>query len=222
MTKLTFEQLKKLPQYKIAHKVYYKKYPFCVRFNEDDRMSVYSSEYTSWVSTARERKKWISKNIKHSHRSRFDYHVAFYFEDISDVGTVFEKFKDEITTIEAPLNDNHKDTIVSDLNITTRKYLFHKEYRYKIQLHPHYSGYHGNIVTNNDMQDVLSLCENFDDGSYKLNSYLSRVKSGFFIKPYYGSGSVFLKNYEDVCTLHLIHKNIISSTTKIILIDELE
>ena len=222
MKKLTFEQLKKLPQYKVAHKVYYKKYPFCVRFNEDIKItSYYDHRYTSWISTARERKKWILKNINHSHRSRFDCHAAFYFEDISDVAVVFEKFKDEITTIEAPVNENHKDTIVSDLNITTRKSLFYKEYRYKIQLYSFYRGYYKNAVSIDDLKEFLSLCKDFDDGSYKLNSFLSTYSVNG-IRPYYGSGAVFLKNYEDVCALHLIHKNIILSTTKIILIDELE
>jgi hypothetical protein len=89
--------------------------------------------------------------------------------------------------------------------------------------------------------DMLETCEaSFEKDSYRLNPTLrnyirnkqmeeeaqNKTPQSLFRMhrwiPYSGTATIYLKEYDDVCTLHMLFKNIITSTTKIILKSELE
>lgn len=234
MRKLTFERLKSLPEYKPAHKVYYKKYIFCVRLKP-----VNWKILTGWKDALElegEVKRWLKKNKDIDCRTRFDCHLAIYIKDLQGLEKVYNKFKKHITTIEAPINDKHQDTMIDDLSITVREKLFHREYRYKVSSTLYKHSMH-------EWDDLISTCiESFDEDAFLLNKTLrdhrkyndESLVSGItntnrvvkpryntFI-PYRATGSIYLKEYDDLCTLHLMFKDIITDSKKVVLKSELE
>lgn len=238
MTNLTFEQLKKLPQYKIAHKMYYKKFPFCVRFysrlQNYDRWDFNSDAFKADLFATAEVKRWLKRYTDFEYRTRHDCHLALYLKDIDAVSRVFNRYKDEINIIEGPVSEKHQDTMVSDLNVTVREKLFYNEYRYKVSSYLYRPSMDAWI-------DMLETCEaSFEKDSYRLNPTLrnyirnkqmeeeaqNKTPQSLFRMhrwiPYSGTATIYLKEYDDVCTLHMLFKNIITSTTKIILKSELE
>lgn len=235
MTKLTYAQLKKLPQYQIAHKMYYKKYPICVRFpNAIYAGSHWGSEqWASETKKASEVKHWLRKYCDFDYRTRYDYHLAVYLKDIESLSKVYYRYKTEIQTIEAPATESHHDLMITDLNITVREKLYYKDYRYKVS----------SFLYRNQMDSWLELIDvvesSFEKDSYLMNTtlrnYIKNKKLDQEIQtkspksllrmhrwlPYSGTATVYLKEYDDVCTLHMMFKNIISDTTKIVLKSEL-
>ena len=235
MTKLTYSQLKKLPQYQIAHKMYYKKYPICVRFPN----SIYAGSHwgsEQWVletKKASEVKRWLKKYCDFDYRTRYDYHFAIYLKDIESLSKVYHRYKTEIQTIEAPATESHRDMMIEDLNITVREKLFYGDYRYKISSYL----YRNEMDAWLEMIDVIE--SSFGEESYRMNPTLrnyaenkkldEKLQSGSHNGllrmrrwlPFSGTATVYLKEYDDVCTLHMMFKNVISSTTKIVLKSEL-
>lgn len=236
MTKLSFEQVKQLPNYKIARKLYYKKYPICVRFysSTENRYDNFSSE--NWrrdLYRYGEITRWIKRNATFDYRTRHDCHLAVYLPDLDAFNLVWSRYRQEIETIEAPASEEHNDTMISDLSITVREKLFYNKYRYKVSSYLYRSQMDKWI-------ELLELCESsFDENSYKLNPTLKNYiqnkmteqemqklapSSLFRMRrwiPYSGTATVYLKEYDDVCTLHLVFKDIITETSKIILTTEL-
>lgn len=234
MTNLTFKQLKKLPQYQIAHKLYYKKYTICIRFAASpyhDRFT--SKEWAKELKHSAEVRKWLRKYIDFDYRTRHDYHLAVYVKDIEALSKIYQKFKENIVSIEAPASDDHHEKMIDDLTITVRDKLFYNEYRYKINSYL----YRTKMDLWTDLIDVIE--DGMDAESYRMNPMLREYKRRKKLDeamtaktpqsimrmhrwlPYSGTGSVYLKNYDDVCTLHLMFKDIITKTTKIILSSEL-
>lgn len=239
MATLSFQQVKKLPQYQMAHKLYYKKYPICVRFFSSCNThrwhdAVALEEWRKDLYRYGEITRWLKVHLKCEYRTRHDGHLAVYLPDLEALSKVFYRYKNEIQTIEAPSNETHRDTMINDLNIIVRDKLFYKDYRYKVS----------SYLYRRDMDnwiELLEVCESsFDENSYKLNPTLKNYiqnkmteqemqqlspSSLFKMRrwvPYSGTATVYLKEYDDVCTLHMLFKNIITSTTKIVLKSELE
>lgn len=237
MANLTYEQLKKLPQYKIAHKMYYKKYPFCVRFysnmSSEDRWEFQTDSWKKDLVRYREITLWLKNYADFEYRTRHDYHLALYVETIEALSKVYKRYRNEIEIIEAPSTASHYDLMISDLNITVREKLFYNDYRYKIS----------SYLYRNQMDrwiELIDVIENsFDKDSYRLNPTLRNYVRNKAIEqemqlkspsslyrmrrwiPYSGTATVYLGEYDDVCTLHMMFKDIITNTTKIILKSEL-
>jgi hypothetical protein len=216
--------------------MYYKTYPICVRFTR----SLWDSEEwtkarTESVKKASEVKRWLRKccDFDYRTRGRYDYHFAIYLKDIEALDKIYQRYKKEITVIEAPATESHRDMMIEDLNITVREKLFYSDYRYKIS----------SYLYRNDMDVWLEMIDviknSFEEESYRMNPTLrnyvenkkldeklqSRPQTGSLIMrrwlPFSGTATVYLKEYDDVCTLHMMFKNVISSTTKIVLKSEL-
>ena len=223
MTGFTYEQLKKLPVYRVAHKMYYNKYPFCVRFKAEKRPNHY---YFRNFDLETNVKTFLSGKSA-EYRSRYDMSLAIFLLDIDTVEQLYKKFKDRIVSIEAPMNEAQHDKMVEDLNITVRKKLFYKEYRYKIKFC--FWKKYNDRGTASVALELLDTCKNsFENENYRLNYSLERLaaraKSGTVheLSPYWGDGTIYFKNYDDVCTIHFLFKNSIDKTTKIVLEKELE
>jgi hypothetical protein len=234
MAILTFEQLKKLPQYQIAHKMYYKKYPICVRFASYTTIHAYGSEeWQKEMKQSAEIRLWLRKCINFDYRTRHDYHLAVYLKDIEGLSKIYQRYKKIIDRIEAPANEFHHEKMIDDLNITVRDKLFYNEYRYKIKSFL----YRSEMDQWEELIDVVE--SSIDEDSYRMNPMLREFKQNKQLDeevqlkspqsilrmhrwlPYSGTATVYLKDYDDVCTLHMMFKDIISSTTKIILKSEL-
>ena len=239
MTKLTYSQLKNLPQYQTAHKMYYKKYPICVRFSrplQDVSLwgrTEWTEARTESVKKTSEIKRWLRKCCDFDYRTRYDYHFAIYLKDIEALDKIYQRYKKEITVIEAPATESHRDMMIEDLNITVREKLFYSDYRYKISSYL----YRNNMDVWLEMIDVIE--SSFQEESYRMNPTLrnyaenkkldEKLQSGSQTRslrmrrwlPFSGTATVYLKEYDDVCTLHMMFKNVISSTTKIVLKNEL-
>lgn len=238
MTKLTYPQLKNLPQYQTAYKMYYKTYPICVRFARPlPAGSLWGNEKwievrTESMKTTREVKSWLRKCCDFDYRTRHDYHFAIYLKDIEALDKIYQRYKKEITVIEAPATELHRDMMIEDLNITVREKLFYNDYRYKIS----------SYLYRNDMDVWLEMIDviknSFEQETYRMNSTLrnyaenkkldEKLLSGSQTVsmrrrwlPFSGTATVYLKEYDDVCTLHMMFKNVISRTTKIVLKNEL-
>lgn len=233
MTKFTYTQLKKLPVFIKAHKMYYKKYPFCVRFKAIDFFQ--SDGFAEHARNAREIKSFLTRHDV-NHRSRLDYHLAIYLLDLDSVFLLYNKLKDDIVSIEGPLNETHYNVLNDDLNVVVRDKLFYNKYRYKIS-----SKF---VHTESDqLNGLIDTCNSFEKDSYKFNkvidSYIknkmldeatnknyvssrSLYRSRYRYMNYIETATIYLTDYDDVCTLHFMFKNIISSTVKIVLTDEVK
>lgn len=234
MTKLTYEQLKNTDQYRVVQKLFYKRYPIAVRFFRSENSLIDFSAYQK----IKEIKRWLKVNNSFDYRTRLDYGLSIYLPDMESLSRVFNRYRYEIEFIDAPLSDKHHDVMVSDLTIVVRKQLYYNTYRYKVSSN----------LWRNDMvkwNDMITLCQDsFNQTDYKLNNTLSfylyykddidaSPQSGLAWPstpswpyrpklPYNATGTIYLKNYDDVCTLHLVCKPIITSTSKVTLISELE
>jgi hypothetical protein len=193
-----------------------------------------TSAFINDVRHSAEVKRWLKRYADFEYRTRHDCHLALYLEDIDAVSRVFNRYKNEIKTIEGPVSEKHQDTMVSDLNVTVREKLFYNEYRYKVS----------SYLYRNSMDawiELIETCESsFEEGSYRFNPMLrnyvrnkqidqenqNKTPQSLFRMhrwiPFSGTATIYLKDYDDVCTLHMLFKNIITSTTKITLKSELE
>lgn len=196
-------------------------------------------EYVSaWSNNQRQTQEvrtWLKRYAEFDYRTRFDCHLALYIPDLAALDKVFKRYKDQIETIEAPISEQHNNTMIDDLNVTVREKLFYNNYRYKVSSYLYRDKMDSWV-------DLMETCESsFEKGSYKYNPTLRGYLNNKELEQKYsgsqprsifssyrrfigfsGTATIYLKDYEDVCTLHMLFKNIITSTTKIILKSELE
>ena len=125
--------------------------------------------------------------------------------------------------------------MLSDFTLLVKDKLWYNQYRYKVSFR----------LTRRDMDFFEEIAEfvtdNFEHGTYKLNSVIceyprlklitqgrnQRAASAPWYTPtnalpYYSTGTVYLKNYDDLCTIHMMHKSTITETVKIVLTHEIE
>lgn len=229
MTKSIYEQLKKDTRFCIASKIWYKEYPFRITFK---RWNL-DIETLNYYHRNQDINRTIT-NLGHEFKSRNDMTYNLYLKDESAVTDVLKLFNKDILEIWGPVNETQKDMMIEDLTCTVRKKFFYNKYQYKVSFEMYrYS---------NDMDTFIEIADfvkdSFLEGTYYLNTVLqnyarwkeidqSIVKSSnpfsFHPRlPYRATGTVYLKDYSDVCTLHLMFKNDITSTTKVVLIEKIE
>ena len=234
MTKSIYEQLKKDTRYVIASKVWFKEFPFRVSFKGWDMFDDgFLNNFHRNTNIRREMAK-----LKHEIRFRSDRNFHLYLTNTQAVEDVIRLFDKQIVCIAGPANQDHQNIMVTDLTQSVRKNLFYKKYRYKVSSKMYRYG---------DSMDVFEEILDFVTGSFEPNTYFinstiknyprikaleeaSRAKQiGTFGRrrwtnflPFSATGSVYLTDYNDVCTLHLMFKQHITSTTKVILLHELE
>jgi|14BtaG_2_1085337.scaffolds.fasta_scaffold00106_11 hypothetical protein len=233
--KLTYKQLRDIPQYRTTNKLYFKKYPFVVRFFRAADWNDRYQNYYRIVSV----KRWLEKNNHFDYRTRTDYGLSIYLEDLESLYRVYKKYYNEIEFVDGPISDKHQTTMETEPTVSVRKQLFYNKYRYKVSSH----------LVRSEMDkwtSMIELCQDsFDNDNYKMNSTLKNYINNkeyyknrmgvrgisapsfggynqYNMMPWSATGTIYLKKYDDLCTLHLMYKNIISSTTKVMLDHELE
>jgi hypothetical protein len=123
------------------------------------------------------------------------------------------------------MSEKQQDTMLADINVIYKNKLYYNLYRYKVDI----------VCYRSEGMDFIDnfrdfITENFEEGSYKFSngfsSYDYYFKSppvsifGSTYVPWRIAASVYLKNYEDLCTIHMIYKNDICKTTKVALFSE--
>lgn len=239
MTISKFEQVRALPGYQISSKLFYKKYPYKinllrhddfyrVKFSNQDLENYGINTPKSFFNAMYELKSHVSKFLTQENipcRLRADCSVGIFLEDAESALKVYNRYRDLVSILEGPMNEKQVDTMIEDLNVVVRKSLFHREYRYKLDTSMYRFEDFSPIL-----KDMISLCENsFEQDSYKLGYSTQRYVDYFnetartpnYI-PYFGNGGFFFKNYQDVCTFHMLFKKYITKTTKTVLHSELK
>lgn len=232
MTKLTYEQLKKDSRFTIAMKPWYGKFPF--------RVSLYgwgTLMHQDWKGVVR-RNRQVKARLDESsyeYKHRSDDSFNLYVRDLDAVQLIVDLADRDILEISGPINESHSDLMIQDLTQSFRNKLFYNRYRYKVSCKMY--RYEGNMDVFEDIVEFVT--SSLDPKTYYLNNTLRQYPrwkafeaelsktplngwSRYRYIPYSATGTVYLMDYDDVCTMHLMFKNEITSTTKVVLIEELE
>jgi hypothetical protein len=233
MTAFTLEQIKSTVPYTVSQKPWYKEYPFRVGFHGWDLFAAVND-----ISECKTLHRQIRKTLKsHSidYRKRDDTNYYIYLKTSSDVSLMIELFTKHIIDVAGPYSEKHKNAMLSDFTLLVKDKLWYNQYRYKVSFR----------LRRNDMDFLEEIAEfvtdNFEHGTYKLNSVIceyprlklitqgrnqrASVATWYYptnTMPYVSTGTVYLKNYEDLCTIHMMHKSTITETVKIVLTHEIE
>jgi hypothetical protein len=233
MTLLTLEQIKSTVPYTVSQKPWYKEYPFRVGFHGWDLFA--ASDAISECKTLHRQIRKTLKSHSIDYRKRDDTNYYIYLKTSSDVSLMIELFANNIVDVAGPYSEKHKDAMLSDVTLLVKDKLWYNQYRYKVNFR----------LTRRDMDFFEEIAEfvtdNFEHGTYKLNSVIceyprlklitqgrnQRAASAAWYSPtnlfpYFSTGTVYLKNYDDLCTIHMMHKSTITETVKIVLTHEIE
>ena len=235
MTKSIYEQLKADSRFTIASKVWYKEFPFRVSFKGWD---MFDGGFLNLFHRNSNIKRQMNR-LDHEYKSRNDHCFNLYLKEEQALEDVIKYYNDDIIEIQGPLSQDHKDLMIQDLTQSVRKKLFYNKYRYKVSCHMY--KYRDEMDQFIDIADFVT--SSFEPDTYYINSTIRQyprlkalenqyknVGSGSAFRrprwsnfiPYSSTGSVYFMDYSDVCTMHLMFKNIITSTTKVVLIEDLE
>lgn len=233
MTLLTLEQIKNTVPYTMSQKPWYKEYPFRVGFQGWDLFTA-SNDIAGCKALHRLIRKTLNAhNIDYKKRDENNYYI--YLKTSGDVSLMIELFAKQIIDVAGPYSEKHKDAMLNDVTLLVKNKLWYNQYRYKVSFR----------LTRRDMDFFEEIAEfvtdNFEHGTYKLNSIICeypklKLADTFKSKqapnalwynttrlmPYVSTGTVYLKNYEDLCTIHMMHKSTITETVKIVLTHEIE
>jgi hypothetical protein len=231
MTTYTLEQIKSTVPYTVSQKPWYKEYPFRVGFHGWDLFAESDAILEGKTLHRQIRKTLRSHNI--DYRKRDDKHHYIYLKTSNDVSLMVELFAKHIIDVAGPYSEKHKDAMLNDVTLLIKDKLFYNQYRYKVNFK----------VYRSDMDFFEEIAEfvtdNFEHGTYKLNSVICEYPRLKLIAlgrkaaaapwynpssslPWMATGTVYLKNYDDLCTIHMIHKARITETVKVMLTHEIE
>lgn len=243
MTKLTLQQLKNHKGHKTVKKLYFKKYPYCLRYgsymsypyisrwdpNRDKLIIEHEKKHKKLTSKTDQ----IMKDLKtlkkiYSIRSRHECGTVSIFleteKDFLDFANIFETHSDILSSIETPVSDTQVDLMKNDMILEIRDKLIYGKYRYKLESYRR-------RYTDDDIDQWIELGkmvkESFDPTDYKLNSNLTFIMDNpaSYVKnrkSWIGAFTVYFKNYNDVCSIKFIYNDMIKKMTKIALLDEVE
>ena len=234
MRKLTYEQLKKDKRFEMAQKPWYSAYPFRVSFKGWD---MFDGNYLNMFQKHSSVKSRVS-SLGHEFKTRHDAHYHIYLKTIDAVSDIIKYFNSEVVHIAGPLSDNHKELMIQDITTVYRTKFYYNRFKYKISFNK--SKQEMDIYE--DIVDFVT--SSFDTDCYYLNTTLksySHMKKldeeysrntgafpgvfgyrrGGFL-PYRSTGTVYLIRYEDVCSMQMLYKTDITSSNKVVLIEDLE
>lgn len=231
MIESALQQLKTDKRYTTAYKLWYSKYPFRVSFK---RWDMFDGNWVDMYKRYRDIREFLRLD-GHSFKYRNDSSFFLYLESVDAVTSLIERDDIDfyIDTIEGPITTQQSEMMLDDFSIAMRKKLYYNRYRYKVSTKQYFR----------EMDFFLEfaefITETFDPENYYLNNVLRQYPrwkahdeavaknpqsgwSRFKWTPYSATGTVYLHEYDDVCTLHLMYKNQLTSTNKVVLIEELE
>jgi len=236
MTQSALEQLKAHNNYHISKEVWYNKFPYRLSllgyWVDEKTLDKLSLRHSDVYKTHVRVKKFLNKSLLPiEFRIRSGDAFCVYLKTAEDVTTVM-KIIDPIflLAIHGPISEKQENIMLNDPNVLVKESLYYKKYRYRVD-----------VIRNKKNAEFLAELKdfvesNFDVLDYKLNQgfkyyelFHSKNKSAslsifgsMYTGPWRYYGSVYLKNYEDLCTLHMMYKNEINKTTKIVTTSEVE
>jgi len=237
MTKSISEQIRSRSDFHYGTKVYYKKHSWRVcLFQPHWRQDSASLLKDCWYRN-KQIESFLDLNEGASWKTRADTSFFIYLSRPDRIPDILDRWGEDVLEIMGPVSDKHQDILLNDLTVVTRKKLWYNKFRYKISC-TRYGQAEQEIFE--DISDFCTDTLNSDD--YKLNdtfritskSYQKKMQSlwagskapwrrfNFSGVPYTATGTVYLRNHDDVVTLHLMYKQYITTTHKVITLDELE
>ena len=222
MTKLLFTQLKSDSRYHVTQRAWYRNYIYRIKFNGDNLFErLHISKYASLLT-----------QTQHPYKSRWaGYNFCIYLQSPEAVSDFLNSFGNTVIEIVGPATPSHASLLVNDETTILRDRLYYGEFRYKISMIKYRDR---DMEVFGEVHDFI--LDSFDVNIYRCNSALRNYRrlkaihsaahvggqwSKWSALPWKSTGTVYLKNYDDVCLLHLMFKEHIDSSTKIILIEEL-
>jgi hypothetical protein len=239
------QQIRSRPDFKLNTKVFYKKHTWRVAFfqpewREKNRIQIQEAWYRNRKIT-----QYLSENENTHWKTRADSFYFVYLTRPDRIPELLDQWGDSVVEIIGPINERHQDIMLEDLQVVTRKKLWYNKYRYKIS-----SQRHGQ-TDQEIFEEMQEFChDSFEPGTYKLSDTFRRaskefqkrmmktmkkysslngypnIQSSLFgyrtFMPYTATGSIYLENHDDVVTLHMMYKQYITTSQKVITFDELE
>lgn len=231
------EQIRSRKDFVYGTKIYYKKHTWRVAlFQPHWRTDDTSILKDCWYRN-KQIEQYLMLNEGASWKTRADSSFFIYLTRPDRIVDILDIWGEDVLEIQGPVSEKHQDILLNDLTVVTRKKLWYNKFRYKVS-----STRYGQ----NDQEifeDIADFCsDTLEAGSYKLNdtfritskSYQQKMKQAFpgagaypfirrgYFTPYTATGTVYLINHDDVVTLHLMYKQYITSTLKVVTLAELE
>lgn len=240
------EQIRSRQDFSYNTKVFYKKHTWRIAFyqpewREENKIKIQDAWY-------RNRKicEYLREKEKPSWKTRADRRFYVYLTRPDRIPEIIDQWGHSLLETSGPLNSKHQDIMLNDLQVVTRKKLWYSKYRYKI------SSRRFGEKEQEIFEDMQNFCvDSFEAGTFKLNdtfrktskTYQKRIirnstygstASGIpgfqrnlfngyrSAMPYTATGSIYLINHDDMVTLHLVYKQYITNSQKVITFDELE
>ncbi len=225
MAVLTLQQIKNLPEFTYATGIYYKKFPWRIQFWQPEffRRGFHKDlEHENAWRTCMIRNMDINSLLKNQlgyerWKVRRDRKFFVYLTEHNLISKLVDRWGEDILQIQGPINQKHQELMIDNLDLVTKKELWYNKFRYKVSFTRH----------GRQPLDILSeifefVDETFDANNYQMNHIMKRsIRHKTMHDPYTNTGTIFLKEYDDVATLHLMFKKHITSTKKCVLINEL-
>jgi hypothetical protein len=195
---------------------------------------------------------YLSENETPSWKTRADNFYFVYLTRPDRIPELLEKWGDSVIEISGPINERHQDIMLQDLQVVTRKKLWYNKYRYKISSQRHgqtdqeifeemqdfcHDSFEPGTYKLNDtfrraskefQKRMMKQMQKYNMSS-GLNGHRypgwSSQRSLFGYRtfmPYTATGSIYLENHDDVVTLHMMFKQYITKSQKVVTFDELE
>jgi len=185
-----------------------------------------------------------------SYKIRADSNYFVYLTRPDAIEWIIEKYNDHIQFINGPVNTKHQDILLNDLTVVTRPRLWYKKFRYKIMStrygpreqeifeemqnfcidsfeHGEYKLNDTFRITSNSYQKKMNQLwqrRANRQNSQPIRNALNpswKNHNPIYRSPYTATGSIYLVNHDDVVTLHMVYKQYITKTQKVVTLDEL-
>jgi hypothetical protein len=239
---LISKQLRQRPDFKLNTKVYYQKHTWRVAFEQPawrdkDKIAIQDAWYRN-----RQICEYLGDYESTSWKTRADAQYFVYLTRPDRIPELIERWGDSLTEISGPINEKHQDIMLADLQVVTRSKLWYNKYRYKISSQRH--GHDDQEI----FEDMQNFClDSLEPDCYKLNDTFRRTTKEYQKRmmklqtklnsfsprslfhnrsghgtPYTATGSIYLVNHDDVVTLHMMYKQYITTSQKVVTFDELE
>jgi hypothetical protein len=133
----------------------------------------------------------------------YRHYITIYFNDGELLNDLKDQFKDQITAIERPENEAHKEALLSGDKIVIREKLFYNRYRFVMRL---------------GRADRNEITKWLDEN---LRKNKGRVWSHDMMLSGYWNQSIFFAHAEDAMLFKLSYSNTLVSSDRIKLLSEL-
>ena len=226
MTKSISERIRSRLDFKLNTKVYYKKHTWRVAFFQPNWRDNENLLKDAWYRN-RQIDKYLQDRESTSWKTRADTSYFVYLTRPDRIPEMLERWGEDIIEICGPINEKHQDIMLKDLQVVTRRKLWYNRYRYKISSQRHGESEHAifeemqNFCIDSLEPGTYKLNDTFRKASKEfqkrmmkqmqkynmrpgLNGRPRTLQSSLFgyrtFMPYTATGSIYLKNHDDVVT----------------------